>query len=153
MPTRDEVKAIVDQLPEALLVHAGVMLEALLNPRPRRPEIERMQQRARNYRSLVEQRFRETRKPGTIASMGGGGSAGMHEGIPFGRQGFHYWDEKALVRQTLESFDGHEIEVMERLSLSADRSVLVCALEISSGGRTVNYHDEFPALRVGEEAI
>jgi hypothetical protein len=65
-----------------------------------------------------EQRFRETRKPGTIGAMGGGGSMGMHEGTPFGRQGFSYWDEKALVHQTVQSFDGQELEIMERLSIS-----------------------------------
>jgi hypothetical protein len=152
MPTRDEVKATIDQLPEALLVHAGAMLENLLNPPPRHPEMERMRQRARNYRSLVEQRFRETRKPGTIGGMSGGGSAGMHEGTPFGRQGFHYWDEKALVHQSLQSFDGQEIEVMERLSFSADRTMLICALEISSGRHTVKYQEEFPAFpAAGEE--
>ena len=151
MPTRDELKAIIDQLPEALLAHAGAMLENLLNPRPPHPEIERMQQRSRNYKRLVEQRFRETRKPGTIGGMGGSGSAGMHEGTPFGRQGFHYWDEKALVHQSLQSFDGQEIEVMERLSFSPDRTMLVCALEISGGGHTVKYQEEFPAFRVAGE--
>lgn len=30
----------------------------------------------------------------------------MHEGTPFGRHSFVYWDDKALVHQTLQSFDG-----------------------------------------------
>jgi hypothetical protein len=96
-----------------------------------------------NY-NLVEQRFRETRKPGTIGGMVGGGCMGTHEGTPFGRQSFSYWDEKALVHQTLQSFDGQELEIMERLSISHDRKKLSFVLELSSGGRTVNYTEEFP---------
>jgi hypothetical protein len=69
---------------------------------------------------------------------------GMHEGTPFGRHGFSYWDENALVHQTLQSFDGQELEIMERLSISPDRTKLSCVLELSSGGRTVNYAEEFP---------
>jgi hypothetical protein len=34
---------------------------------------------------------------------------------PFGRQGFSYWDEKALVHQTLHIFDCHTIEAMVQL--------------------------------------
>ena len=33
---------------------------------------------------------------------------------------------------------------MERLSISPDRTKLSCVLELSSGGRTVNYTQEFP---------
>lgn len=106
-----------------------------------------MQRRSEEYKKRAQQRFRETRKPGTIGLMGGGGSMGMHQGTPFGRQGFSYWDEKALVHQTLQSFDGHELEIMERLSISSDRTKLSCVLELSSGGRTVNYTEEFPITK------
>jgi len=145
MPTRDELKALIDQLPESRLGAVGTLLEHHVKPQPPRPEIERMQQRSQNYKSQVEQRFRETRIPGTLGGMGGGGTSGMHEGVPFGRQGFQYWDDKALVNQTLHSFDGHELEVMQRLSLSPDRTKLSCVLELSSGGRTVRHEEEFPA--------
>jgi hypothetical protein len=40
------------------------MFDHHVNPPPLRPEIERMQQRSQNYRRLVEQRFRETARPG-----------------------------------------------------------------------------------------
>jgi hypothetical protein len=103
-----------------------------------------MQRRSLEYKERVEQRFRETRKSGTIGGMSGGGSMGVHDGTPFGRHGFSYWDEKALVNQTVQSFDGQELEIMERLSISPDRRKLSCVLELSSGGRTVNYTEEFP---------
>lgn len=143
MASRDDLKALIDQLPEPRLEMVRQMLERHVHPPPR-PEIEHMQRRSREYKNLVEQRFRETRKPGTIGGMVGGGSMGTHEGTPFGRQGFSYWDEKALVHQTLQSFDGQELEIMERLSISHDRKKLSFVLELSSGGRTVNYTEEFP---------
>jgi hypothetical protein len=144
MPTRDELKALIDQLPDTCLGPIGGMLAYYVNPPPPIPEIEHREQHQPNYRRLIEKRFRETRKPGTIGSMGGTGFESMLGGVPFGRQGFHYWDEKALVHQSLQSFDGQEIEVMERLSFSDDRTKLICALEISSGGHTVQYQEEFP---------
>ena len=101
-----------------------MMLEHHIHPSPPNPEIERMHQRSREYSSIVRRRFLETAKPGTIGTMGGTGHIGTHEGVPFGRQGFQYWDEKALVHQSLQSFDGQEIEVMERLSFSPDRTKL-----------------------------
>lgn len=48
------------------------------------------------------------------------------------------------MHQTLQSFDGQELEITERLSISPDRTKLSCVLELSSGGRTVNYTEEFP---------
>jgi hypothetical protein len=145
MISRDDLKALVDQLPESSLEMVRTMLEHNVNPPPPRPEIERMRQRSRAYKDQVEQRFRETRKPGTIGGgMGGRSRFGEHEGVSFGRQEFHYWDEKALVHQSLENFDGQEIELMERLSFSPDHTKLLCSLEIASGGRTVNYTEEFP---------
>lgn len=144
MASRDELKSLIDQLPETRLEMVHTLLNHQVNPPAPNPKIERMQRPAQNYRRLVQQRFQETRKPGTIGTMGGGGSLGEHEGIPFGRQGFHYWDDKALVYQTLQFFDGHEIEIMERLSFSPDRTRLICAWEISSGGHTVRYEDAFP---------
>jgi hypothetical protein len=144
MASREELKALIDQLPESRLEPVRNMLEHHVHPPPPRPEIERMQQRSRDYKNRVEQRFRETRKPGTIGGMTGGGSMGMREGVPYGRQGFSYWDDKALVHQTLQSFDGFELEIMERLSISPDRRKLSCVLELSSGGHTVSHTEEFP---------
>jgi hypothetical protein len=148
MVTRDELKALIDQLPEPRLEMVRQMLDHHVHPQPPRPEMEQMRRRVHEYRTQVEQRFRETRKPGTLGAMGGGGSMGLHEGTPFGRQSFSYWDDKALVYQSLQNFDRQEIEVMERLSFSPDRTTLICALEISSGGSTVRHEDGFPVSPV-----
>jgi hypothetical protein len=147
MATRDELKALIDRLPEARFEIVRNMLQHHVHPPQPRPEIEQMQRRSQEYKERVEQRFRETGKPGTIGGMAGGGRMGMHHGAAFGQQGFSYWDEKALVHQTLQSFDGHELEMMERLSLSPDRTKLSCVFELSSGGRTVNFTEEFPTTK------
>jgi hypothetical protein len=111
-----------------------MMLEHHVHPPQPKPEIERMQRRSRDYSEQVLQRFHETRKSGTIRTGGGTGFFGEHEGVPFGRKGLHYWDDKALVHQSVQCFDGQEIEIMERLSFSPDRTKLVCSLEVASGG-------------------
>jgi hypothetical protein len=89
------------------------------------------------------QRFRENKRPGTLGVGGGSGSFGEHDGMHFGRQGFHYWDDKALVNQSMHYFGGHEIEIMERLSISESQT-LCCDVELSSNGRTVKHSEEFP---------
>jgi hypothetical protein len=111
-----------------------------------------MRSRGQDYQRRVEQRYRETRMPGTIGGMGRRGGIGMHEGTPFGRQSFSYWDEKALVQQTLQSFDGQELEIMERLSISPDRTKRSWVLDLSSGGRTVNYTEELPITNAAAQS-
>jgi hypothetical protein len=69
MATHDELKALIEQLPEPRLEMVRMMLEHHVHPPQPKPEIERMRQRSEDYREQVLERFRETRKPGT----GGGG--------------------------------------------------------------------------------
>jgi hypothetical protein len=144
MTTREELKALIDQLPESRVESVRRLLEHNVNPRRPDPEMERMHRRSQEYRRLVEERFRETRKPGTIGATNVGGVRFMHEGAGYADQSFDYWDGKARVIQTLNLFDGCEIEVMQRLSISEDRKKLSYVIELSSGGRTVNHTEEFP---------
>ncbi len=148
MVSRDDLKALIDQLPESRLEAVGMMLHHHLNPPPElaHPEIGRMRMRGQEFRKMVVQRFHETRKSRTISSGGGSGSLGVHEGTPYGRNGFSYWDEKAMIHQTLQAFDGQDIEIMERLEISPDRTKLYCVLEISSGSQMVHYENEFPVV-------
>jgi hypothetical protein len=104
------------------------MLSHHVNPRSPNLDIVRMQRKGQEYKKLVMQRFRETRKPGTISLGGGGGFSGMHEGTPFGRHSFVSWDDKALVHQTLQSFDGQSVELMNRLAFSEDQTKLSFSL-------------------------
>ena len=144
MATRDELKTLIDHLPDSSLETVRVMLGHQIHPPAPRPETERMEQRSSQYREQVLKRFRETAKPGTIGGGGGTGFLSEYKGIPFGRESFHYWDDKSLVHQALQHFDRQEIEIMERLSFSSDRTTLICAWEISSGGYTAHHEDVFP---------
>jgi hypothetical protein len=144
MPPREELKAPIDQLPESRLEVVRMMLEHQIHPRLPVPELERLRLRGEEYERLVKQRFHETRRPGTVSGLGGSGFREMHNGAPFRRDGFLYWDGDALINQTLQSFEGQEIETMQRLSISPDRKKLNCITELSSGGRRVRHEDEFP---------
>jgi hypothetical protein len=144
MSTREELKALIDQLPESRIASVKKLLEHSVNPRRPEPEIERMHQRSQEYRRLVEQRFRQTQKPGTLGAMQVGGVSFMHEGVGYADQSFDYWDGKARVIQTLHQFGRCAIEVMQRFSIAEDRKKLSCDVELSSGGRTVSHTEEFP---------
>ena len=67
----------------------------------------------------------------------------MHNSVPIGSHGFHYWDGDALVNQTLQSFSGRQIEIMQGLSISSDRTKLNCIVVLSSGRHTIRHEDEF----------
>jgi hypothetical protein len=147
MISREELKSLIDQLPESGLEALKHMLQHHINPPPPNPDHERMHSRGREYRAKVEERFRQTRKPGTIGGIGGGGFSGTHKGHLFSRNGFNYWDDDALVEQTLQSLDGQEIEIMQRFEIAPDRTTLSCATEMWTGGRTVRHEDVFPIVQ------
>ena len=144
MAIRDELHSLLDQLPEDQLQNARPFLVGLLRPRAPSPEIEHARQLTQEYKKMVERRFRETRKPGTISALVGGGNVFPREGKAHSNHAFHYWDDKALVDQTLRVFEGQELESMERISLSDDRTTLVYEQELSSGGLTKRHEERFP---------
>ena len=151
MSTREDSHHLIDQLPENKLEHARLMLSALLKPPPTPPEVVAMRERSNEYRKRVQERFRETRKPGTVSGMGGSGGIGFNnEHGSFGSTSFHYWDEKALVYQTLRYFSGQEFEQMERMSTSEDKTQVLYVQEITSGGRTVRREEAFPFVGTRE---
>jgi hypothetical protein len=144
MAIRDEIHSLIDQLPEDQLQNVRPFLAGLLRPRAQSPEIEQARQLTHQYKKMVEQRFRETRKPGTISALVGGGSVFPKEGRVSGDHSFHYLDDKALVHQTLRIFEGQELEIMERVSRSQDGATLVYEQELSSGGLTKRHDERFP---------
>jgi hypothetical protein len=152
MITRDDIHRLVDQLPNEKLAHVQLMLSAVLNPPPTPPQAAEMRKRGHEYRKKVEERFRQTRKPGTISGMGGGGRFSFDtEHGSFGSHSFHYWDDKALVYQTMRYFSGQEFEHMERLAISEDGTQLLYEQEVASGGRTVRHEEAFPLTARGSD--
>jgi hypothetical protein len=152
MSTREDIYRLVEQLPEDKFEHAERMLSFIINPPPTSPQLAELRKRGDEYKKRVEERYRETRKPGTISGMGGGGQFGFHpEHGSFGSHSFHYWDDKALVYQTMRHFSGQEVEQMERLSFSEDGKQLRYQQELSSGGHTVRHEETFPFGEVNED--
>lgn len=151
MPSRDELKAQIDNLPDNCLEMVNTLLQHYINPPPPPPpEMERMRKRGQEFRRIVEERYRETQTPETGACMGtgfgGSGFRGIHKGTPHGVTSFSYWDGKALVQQALHSYDGQDVEIMERFAFDARRTKLLFTIEAASGGRTVRHDEEFPGL-------
>ena len=125
MASLDELKALLDQLPEPSLD----IVECTV-------------------RHLITQKVAEERFPAMQgAEMGSDGWTGTHSGVHFGGQSFRRFDNGELVERTLQFFDGHEIEFRKSLWLSADRTKLLCTLTLSCGGQTLRHEDEFPASR------
>jgi hypothetical protein len=151
MAIKDELHSLLDQLPEDNLRAAHPFLLGLLKPRVPSPEVGQARQRTQEFKRLVERRFRKTRKPGTISAMFGGGGVFPREGKGFSNHAFHYWDDKALVYQSLKVFDGQELEAMERISLSDDDRMLVYEQELSSGGLTKRHEERFPLALEGSK--
>ena len=147
MVTREELKTLIDQVEEPRLELARLVLEQIVRPQTKGHEMPEPLRELRQYKNDVLQRFRETRRPGTLGTGGGAGFSSERDGVSFGRQSFHYWDDKALVYQSRQHFDSQEIEIMERLSFSPDHVSLNVTLEVSSDGHTVRHEDTFPLLR------
>jgi hypothetical protein len=151
MPSRDDLKALIDQLPETRMEAVRRLLERHINRPTQNPQVEHSQRRVHEYRQQVLRQFEATRKPGTLGTGGGGGIFGIHEGRGFGSQSFHYWDDQALVFQSLLALDGQTVEFMERLSFSSDGTAFLCSLEVASGGHTVRHEDQFPIAKEKEQ--
>ena len=140
----------MSKVPEDQLQNARPFLAGLLRPRAQSPEIEHARQLTHQYKKMVEQRFRETRKPGTISALVGRGRVFPKEGRVSGNHSFHYWDDKALVHQTLRIFEGQELEIMERVSRSQGGATLVYEQELSSGGLMKRHEERFPLRDTSE---
>jgi hypothetical protein len=137
MAIRDEIHSLVDQLREDQLQNARPFLAGLPGPRAQSPEIEHAPQLTHQFKKMVEQRFRETRNPGTISALVGGSSVFPKEPRVSGNHSFHHWDDKVLVHQTLRIFEGQELEIMERVSRSQDSATLPTSAKLDDKVRQI----------------
>jgi hypothetical protein len=157
MPSREELKALIDQIPEDQLDRTASSLRRCMTPlppplppppnswiRPAPPELAAIMRRVEAHKQEVMRRFQESGKTAAInTNMLTFQFGASIEEVRYGGQSFHYWDENALVNQEIHYFDGRELEIMVRFSISQNQS-LCCAIEVSSGGKTVRHSDEFP---------
>jgi hypothetical protein len=88
MPGHDDLKALIHQLPDVRLDAVAMILQHHINTPAPKFEIEHMQQRSRDERRMIRQRFHEKRKPGILGTGGCPGFSVMREGVPGQATGF-----------------------------------------------------------------
>ena len=59
MPTRDELKAIIDRLPYEKLDLAGLNLESILHPPVSNPRIEQFRRRSEEFQKQLPERLKQ----------------------------------------------------------------------------------------------
>src|ERR1043166_2913083 len=118
MPTREELHALVDTLPEGAIEAAHRILSGMeVWPPPPPPSVEEMRKRMEGRRLDVMQRQR----PGTTAGFAGSGGYDPTRGA--GSFSFHYWDDDNFVQETLRNHKGHELTIVERIRVEGDHLI------------------------------
>lgn len=129
MSSRNEVKSLIDQLPDASLEVVESTIRHLLT------------------KHEAEHRFQITGEE----AQGYSGWEHVHNGFRVGSQMFHRVEGNELIVQTLYTFLGSNVEMAERLSLTSDKAKLQCRLMLKSGDVTLRHVDEFPVRRESSE--
>jgi len=148
MAPRDELKSLIDQIPEDKLKSVRMNLESILHPRPSNPVIEKMERRSEEIRKQLPERLKQLQagnRPGMSFGFIGGDSfaAGPapHKGSG---ECAHTWREgRAHVKHKLLFHEDREIDIVERLEITEDERTLVYEQEIFVEGRSVKRREEF----------
>ena len=141
MPTREELKSLIDHMPEAKLELVQVTLESILNPPRLDPQIEKLQEKMQRH----SEEFRE-QLPERLKQLQAGNSPEIPRGFGFGTgTDFCYsWQEnQVLVMHKSQLYGEHLIDIVDRLEMSDDQSTLIYDQEIYAGGRSVKRREEF----------
>ena len=132
MPTRQELHALVDTLPDGAIEAAHRILSNLqVWPPAPPPDLQEMRKRMEVRRLEMRQGL----KPGTTAGFGGSGGYDPTKGA--GSSSFQHWDGDTFVQETLRNHKGHELTIDERVRVEGDR--LIYKHDITGPG---NKHDE-----------
>jgi hypothetical protein len=131
MPTREELHALIDTMPDGAIDAAHRVLTNMQTWPPTPPRgvqemREQMHQRMEDRRREVMQR----QKPGTIAGFGGSSNYDPDKGVA--SSSFNHWDNDTFVHETFRRFKGHELMVIERIRLDGQR--LIYKHEVSGPG-------------------
>jgi hypothetical protein len=150
MATREELKALIDQLPEEKLNLAGLSLEGILHPPVPNPRIEQFRQRSEEFQKQLPERLKQLQAGGDpsvargFAMVGGTGGLGTKRRQAYGQYSYSWQEERAHVTHKLILHAGHEIDIVERLEITVDERFLLYEQELHSGGRVVKRKEEFP---------
>jgi hypothetical protein len=151
MATREELKALIDQLPEEKLDLAGLRLESILHPPVPNPRIEQFKQRSEEFHKQLPERLKQLQAGGDPSVVRGFGMVGGTWGLgserrqAYGQYSYSWQEERAHVTHRLVLHAGHEIDIVERLEVKVDERSLLYEQELYSGGRVVKRREEFSA--------
>jgi hypothetical protein len=152
MSTREDLKALIDQLPEEKLDLAGLSLDSILNPPVPNPRIEQFRQRSEEFQKQLPERLKQLQAGGDPSVVRGFSMAGGHGGLgseprqAYGQHSYSWQEERARVTHRLILHAGHEIDIVERLEITVNGRFLRYEQELYSGGRVVKRKEEFPAV-------
>jgi hypothetical protein len=76
--------------------------------------------------------------------VGGTWGSGSKRLQAYGQYSYSWQEERAHVTHRLILHAGHEIDIVERLEITADERFLLYEQELYSGGRVVKRKEEFP---------
>src|SRR2546428_10384841 len=118
MPTRQELHALVDSLPDEAIEAAHRILSRMqVWPPAPPPDVYEMRKRMEGRRREMMQ----GQKPATIAGFGGSGGYDPAKGA--GSSSFHYWAGDTFVQETLRNHKGHELTIVEHIRAGGDRLI------------------------------
>jgi hypothetical protein len=149
MPTRDDLKALIDEMPPEMLDSVRMNLESILRPPEPNPKVERAIKRSEELTRQLPERLKKVQagcKPETIRGFSGGGAFGTGPGLR-GGQGqvaSSWWEDITYVTHPFVLHAGREMDIVERLQLAEDGTKLIHELDIYAEGRVVKRKEEFP---------
>src|SRR5262245_21281917 len=136
MPTRDDLHKLVDTLPEAAFDTAQQMLtrfQVWPPPRPPvRPEFQRFHEESR------ERQLERIEGKRGFFSMTGGSHFDPNRGS--GNASSTFWEDDALVTETLCLHKGHQLRIKERIRIDADKT-LIYLHSVEGPGNKVDQHE------------
>jgi hypothetical protein len=152
MALRDELKILIDQMPDEKLDLVRMNLEDILHPPALNPWVEEIMHRSEEFQKQLPDRLKQLQAgnpPGSVRGFSGGGGFGSGPPPMKGNGAHSYsWQEgRAHVVHTLRLHEDHEIDFVERLQLTEDEKTLVYEQEIYAEGRSVKRREEFPVIR------
>jgi hypothetical protein len=151
MASRDELKTLIDQMPEEKLDLVRMNLESILHPPAPNPLVEKIMRRSEEFQKQLPERLKQLQAgnpPDSIRGFHGGGGFGSGPPPMKGNGDCSYsWQEgRVVVRHRFVLHENHEMDFVERLQLTEDEKTVVYEQEIYAEGRSVKRREEFPVI-------
>ena len=150
MATREELKALIDQIPDGQLDSVNANLNYILHPPAPNPRVEQFKQRSEEFRKQLPERLKQLQagnNPNGISGFIGGGGAGaigIERQAAYGRYSHSWQEDTTHVTHWMILHAGHEMDIIERLKISDDGKFLCYQQELHSCGHEIKRQEKFP---------